>query len=41
MDDRILTGNTGEELSSKALNLTVWKRNKGVALEEVKNTLTQ
>jgi hypothetical protein len=41
MNDRILTGNASKELSSKALNLTVWKRHKGVALEKVKNTLTE
>jgi hypothetical protein len=41
MADKILTGNAGEELSCKALNLTVWERNKGVALEKIKDTLTE
>ena len=41
MDDEILTGNAGKELSSKALNMAVWKRNEGVALEKVKYTLTE
>lgn len=34
-----LTCNAGEELPGKALDLTVWKRYKGVAFEKIKNTL--
>ena len=35
------TSHAGEELPSEVLDLAVWKRNKGVALEEVKDTLAQ
>lgn len=38
---RILTSNTGEELSSKALDLAVGKRDEAVALKKVKDTLTE
>lgn len=38
---RILTSNTGEELSSKALDLAVGKRDEAVALKEVKDALTE
>ena len=36
-----LTGNTGKELPGKALNLTAWKGDKAVTLQEIENTLAQ
>ena len=35
------TGNTGEELPSKTLNLTAWEGYESVALKKVEYTLTQ
>lgn len=36
-----LTGNAGEELSSKILDLTVRERDEAIALKKVKDTLAQ
>jgi hypothetical protein len=36
-----LTGYTGEELPSKVLDLAVGERHKGVALQKIKDTLSQ
>ena len=36
-----LTGNTGEQLSCKVLNLTAWERHETIALEKVEHTLTK
>lgn len=41
MEGREPTGHTGEELTSKRLNLTARKGNEAVALEEVKHALSQ
>jgi hypothetical protein len=38
---RMLTGNAGEQLSSKVLNLGTWERHKAVAFEEIKDTLSE
>lgn len=37
----LLTSNTCEELSGKALDLAVRERNEGVALEEIKDALIE
>ena len=37
----VLTCNAGEKLTSKTLYLAAWERHEAVALEEVKNTLTE
>jgi len=39
--DRSLTSNAGEQLPSKALDLTARERHEAVALQEVENTLAQ
>ncbi len=41
MSSRIHTSNTSEELSSKALDLTIRKWDKGIALQKIKNTLSK
>lgn len=39
--NRCHTSNAGEELSSKALNLTAWEGHESVALKKVEDTLAQ
>ena len=38
---RGLTGDTGEQLAGKVLDLRTWKGYKSVALEEIKDALAQ
>ena len=40
-DEELRTGNTGQELTRKTLDLTAWKRYEGICLEKVKNALTE
>lgn len=40
-DGLLLTCNTGQELTSKTLNMRVWKRGELVALEKIEKTQVQ